>query len=490
MKYNRIQRKHLRFCSFLAFLLLFQIILLPAKTAALCDTTCLTNITVNTPNTDADTCINKSISKGDTAHIFHRQSDATINSQARNSRLTRDFTSCESWQLVTDTSQLAVGDMIVITAKDADYALSTTQQTNNRAATPINRTGNTISINESVQIITLENGTNTNTFALNVGNGYLYAASNSANRLKTQNINDANGSWKITISNNGTASITAQGGNSHNKLKYHIPNGSGSDTVHLFSCYVASEQENVAIYKHTLLRSEIDTFVISCSGYYWNGHFFDESGDYSDTLTNVMGCDSITTLHLTILPEEAATVIFNPGNGTCDTSSLTEDDCLSGITLPYATSCVDDYTFTGWTTTSINEPTSILPSSLYEAGDHYNPSHDTTLYAVYRKCVYGDTVYRKVTASLSDWSGNYLIAYTDGNMIFNGSLGTLDAVNNYQTVSITNDTIPATGNLSKSFTIAQTGSNYTIRSASGIYIGRTANSNGLNEGNTPYNNSI
>ena len=208
---------------------------------------------------------------------------------------------------------------------------------------------------------------------------------------------------------------------------------------------------------------------------------------YYVTVTPAGGCPRIDTFYVVVSPRPVVTL--DPCNGTCDSASLTVD-CHQGALLPPAIPCANGYEFAGWTNEPANSVVTTLPSPLYLAGEYFLSSTDDTLYAVYRKCTYSDTVYRKVTASLSDWSGNYLIAYTDGNMIFDGSLATLDAVNNYQTVSITSNTIPATGNLAKSFTIAQTGSNYTIRSASGKYIGRTANSNGLNEGNTQYTNSI
>ena len=84
------------------------------------------------------------------------------------------------WELVTDASStLAVGDKVVIAAKDYNYALSTTQKENNRgqAAVTKNNDDNTISFSADVQVLTLEAGTVDNTFALNTGKGYLYAAS-------------------------------------------------------------------------------------------------------------------------------------------------------------------------------------------------------------------------------------------------------------------------------------------------------------------------
>ena len=100
--------------------------------------------------------------------------------------------------------------------------------------------------------------------------------------------------------------------------------------------------------------------------------------------------------------------------------------------------------------------------------------------------------YVKVTSAPADWSGDYLIVYEDGNVAFDGSLTNLDSTPNTINVSISNGEILATENVNKSkFTIAKSGTSYTIQSASGYYIGRTATSNGLNSNNsTEYTNTI
>ena len=89
-------------------------------------------------------------------------------------------------------------------------------------------------------------------------------------------------------------------------------------------------------------------------------------------------------------------------------------------------------------------------------------------------------IYTKLTnANLADYSGTYLLVYEAGNVAFNGSLTTLDATNNHHAVVIDNGTI--TGAYSAStFTIAKVEGGYSIQSASGKYIGRSATSNGLN----------
>ena len=149
-----------------------------------------------------------------------------------------------TWTLVTDASTLAVGKEIVIVASGSNYALGTTQNTNNRAAVSITKDGDTVTINNDVQIITLEVGNKADTFAFNVGNGYLYAASSGSNHLKTKAELDKHGSWKIAISS-GVTTITAPESSNRNLWRYN-PNNSNP----IFSCYgsTSTTGESVSIY--------------------------------------------------------------------------------------------------------------------------------------------------------------------------------------------------------------------------------------------------
>lgn len=89
-------------------------------------------------------------------------------------------------------------------------------------------------------------------------------------------------------------------------------------------------------------------------------------------------------------------------------------------------------------------------------------------------------------------AGDYLIVYEDGNVAFNGSLETLDAVGNTVEVEISENTIAATSALKAAvFTIAAVDGGYTVRSKSGKYIGQTSDTNGLaTNGETAYTNTI
>lgn len=86
----------------------------------------------------------------------------------------------------------------------------------------------------------------------------------------------------------------------------------------------------------------------------------------------------------------------------------------------------------------------------------------------------------KVTDDADLTDGQYLIVYEDGNVAFNGGLDPLDATENGLGVAIYGDKIPAT-----SATVAATFAIWPatghIKSASGKYIGRITDSNGMNE---------
>lgn len=158
--------------------------------------------------------------------------------------------STEVYTLLTDITDLTVGDKIIIAAidynydYDDDYALSTTQNKNNRGQVAINRSEDkkeiTPPLSTDVQIMTVEAGLVDGTFAFNTGSGYLYAASSSSNYLRTETALSGNSSWTVEVTTRGEATITAKGTNTRNVMQYN-------DTSGLFSCY-SSGQNAVSIY--------------------------------------------------------------------------------------------------------------------------------------------------------------------------------------------------------------------------------------------------
>ena len=120
-----------------------------------------------------------------------------------------------TWDLLTQstTPALAAGDQIVITAKYYDYALSTTQNKDTRGAVAVTKNNNSITIDNKVQILTIENGNEEGTFALATGNGYLSGTRRKAGRnyyeqLKTETSKASdNASWYIGFTEEETPYI-------------------------------------------------------------------------------------------------------------------------------------------------------------------------------------------------------------------------------------------------------------------------------------------
>ena len=154
-----------------------------------------------------------------------------------------EFAESVAYDLVTDVAELTAGSEIIIAAKDYGFALSTTQNNNNRAQTAVTKVENTIKDPGSdVQVITIEEGSVDGTIAFNVGTDrYLCAASSSSNYLRTESTLSANSSWMVEISEAGVATVKAQGSYTRNWMRYN-------SSSKIFACY-GSGQGDICIYK-------------------------------------------------------------------------------------------------------------------------------------------------------------------------------------------------------------------------------------------------
>lgn len=88
--------------------------------------------------------------------------------------------------------------------------------------------------------------------------------------------------------------------------------------------------------------------------------------------------------------------------------------------------------------------------------------------------------YQKVTDTKDITDGKYLIVYETDNVAFDGSRATLDAGENTKSISIKDDKVDSDDDVDAiSFTLAAYDGGFSIQSASGKYIGRSAASNGM-----------
>ena len=145
-----------------------------------------------------------------------------------------------TYTLVTNLSALTSDSLVVILNADADKAISTTQQTNNRAATSVSTSNNEFTITDSstdVQVFKITNhGSNVISFYATNGSttGYIYAAASGSNHLKTQSNDNANSQFTVTLSQ-GAFTIDAESSSNRGKMRYNPNNGSP-----MFSCYASN----------------------------------------------------------------------------------------------------------------------------------------------------------------------------------------------------------------------------------------------------------
>lgn len=150
-----------------------------------------------------------------------------------------------TWELVTNDTTLEAGDKLVITSASHNFAMSTTQNTNNRGQAEITKhtDPSTITFTESAGVCPFILGGTIGAWTFYDDNldGYLYSASSSKNYLRTESTLTSDGQWAISISGS-VASIVSQGSYTHNVMQYNV-------TSSLFACYSTASQINLSLYR-------------------------------------------------------------------------------------------------------------------------------------------------------------------------------------------------------------------------------------------------
>ena len=375
------------------------------------------------------------------------------------------------YTLVTDASTLAAGDKIIIAEKDSAFALSTTQKDNNRGQAAITKSGSTVTFGNDVQIITLEAGKTSGTFAFNVGSGYLYAASSSKNYLRTETTLSANSSWKITITSAGVATIKAQGSNTRNLLQYNKQSS-------IFSAY-SGAQQSICIYKliessssepecehankvlqpvtgtktHVYFCNDCEQTVGEAMDCTWGEGVVTTPATNTDDGVMTYTCTGCDNTKEEVIPKLDAviyTITYSTPNGI---NAPDAKEIAEGLTatLPSA-NAPDGYVFVGWTTNqaATNEEGVCL------AGSEYEPNENVTLYALYKTDVKAGGWYLVESEDSLEIGEKYTIVASGG---YNFVIGT-SAGKYFNRVAIEKDTA------NKTFSCSTTFSEFTLAAGS------------------------
>ena len=158
------------------------------------------------------------------------------------------------YELVTDASKLAVGDEVIIVAKNSDKALACPTKTSDTKfpSTDIEKTGNVIyDIEEAgVQTFVLESGSLAGTMAFKFvyKDATYYPYYSSGLKMRTS-INEQ-ASWTIVIEDGGNALISTVNSSKEYLMKFNSATSSLTFTAYLSTATNATKAENaVAIYK-------------------------------------------------------------------------------------------------------------------------------------------------------------------------------------------------------------------------------------------------
>ena len=158
----------------------------------------------------------------------------------------------ETYTLVTDASSLRAGDEIVLLNAEGTYAVSTTQNSNNRGVVAVTtQNGQLNNVGSKVQKFVLRGSAGAWNIRTNPGDNYLYAETG-GNYLRTSATATNLYNWTISIAQDGSATIAAPypTGNTNRIILFNHKNQNNL----FFSAYTATGtgMSLMAIYRKTL----------------------------------------------------------------------------------------------------------------------------------------------------------------------------------------------------------------------------------------------
>lgn len=221
----------------------------------------------------------------------------------------------KTYNLVTDASSLGIGDKIVILENGGTYAMSTTQNDNNRgASTDFVLSGSTVRVPDvgTVQPITLEAYADGYWYFNVGGDNYLAATGSSSALLKTQGkstvTTNTTGKWSIALASS-TFTVKTNNGPSYNTMRYN-----SSSTI--FNCYSSATQTAVKVYVYSNTSPTIQTNPTSLSG------FSATYGGSASDAQNVYVCGRNLTGNITVTPPTGYEV-KKSSDGSYSSSAIT-----------------------------------------------------------------------------------------------------------------------------------------------------------------------
>lgn len=224
------------------------------------------------------------------------------------------------------------------------------QAGNNRPAVDATITDGVLAVSDEYEFV-IESATNGYTIhdESTESSGYLYAASSSANQLKTEAELDENnnGLWSITFDEGWVATVVAQGTNTRKVMQYN----SGSS---LFACYGSASQKPVYLFEKVEAPETVEVTISAAGAVSFSSKYaldFSESGLTANIVTEKDG-SSFKSQTVTVVPEETGLVVEGeegtyqiPVAAADATFDDVEDNLLVSTASEAYTVTSDDYGF-------------------------------------------------------------------------------------------------------------------------------------------------
>ncbi|MBR3984570.1 MAG: hypothetical protein IKJ92_06370 [Bacteroidaceae bacterium] len=338
------------------------------------------------------------------------------------------------WALATDVSELEVGDQVIITARNYNYAIGTeAYDEKSRQAIPIEKNDNFCITNESVEVFTINKSGDYFIFQTS-DNQYLATTGVANEDLVLESSSTKKGAnWTITIEATGKATIKSQ----LVRIRFYY-----TGDIH-FRCNTnegINYHDDVVIYKLTDSESINDCIVTF-------------SVDNTEEIKTIKKGSSFNLP--TDVPEAAG------------------------------------LDFVGWSTTPFPIGTTKTPE-LNDPGETVTIDDTITYYAVYaKKEEIREPTYIKIENEQSNWSGTYLIVCESEGVAFDGSLNDIDVAGNFKSVIISDNNIISNEETNASaFYISKTTDGYSLQSTSGKYLYNTEMKNQVSTSDSPKVNFI
>ena len=192
------------------------------------------------------------------------------------------------YELVTDAAELTAGSEVIIANAAGDHAISTTQNTNNRAATAVTVEDNKITNpSGSVEILAVEAGTSAGTFAFKGQDGNYLVSENGNNRLKSSEEKTALGSFTVTIDDAGVTKVIATASD-RGDMRFNENSGNP-----IFNCYATTSTAGtpVALYKLVGSGTDEPVFQATLEGADESGHLEVPASTTSATINVIANVD-------------------------------------------------------------------------------------------------------------------------------------------------------------------------------------------------------